>query len=70
MWQNKVTGERIPIAMKVIKGNKRNTTFKIHRWSTEQKAMTFEHPNLVKVSFLGTLTLIQNVKVVSRGREK
>lgn len=50
MWL-KDTGKRIPIAMKIIKGKKKGTTFKSHRWATEYKIMTtFKHPNLVKVS--------------------
>lgn len=46
------SGERRPIAMKVIKGRKSGSTFKSHRWGTEQKIMqVFEHPNLVQVYF-------------------
>ena len=54
---NRETGERIPVAMKVIGGGgkkdaaKQKKMFLRHRWRTEYKVMTtFEHPNLVKVS--------------------
>lgn len=45
------SGERIPIAMKMIKGH-RGREFLTHRWKAEYKVMTdpaFRHPNLIKV---------------------
>ena len=57
------TGQRTPVAMKVISGLSKKTRRKYlmsHRFRTEMKVMeTFEHPNLVKVT-IRLLLLVNN----------